>query len=481
MSQSTPSSATSDAPPSLAPYADLLKFSFFNATTWLVGLGTPLVLLAGQLGATSFEVGLAYAFVFLLLPIQVLATSTLPRFGYKKQVIFGWTSRGFFLLIPLYLAWLAPEQPQRWMVYALIASAFFFSFFRSLGSCGVMPLLYATLPENVRGRYFSTDQAVMGISGIFTLLFCSLLFRVLPIYEAFFWQYVYAIAGVFFTVYYLSRVKDPPKPRETSIRDIFRESPAICLRASPFRQYLIYMTASALMGTAFVPLKAYYLKIEAGLGSDVILVYTAIQYAGAIIGTLWMRNRVDSTGVKPIFRISLLISLAISVYWFFLVNGYGWLLHGLPVAYFVFGLTASIWVTAHLKYLPRVCDEEQQALHVSVHSAFIGVIGGLAPIIWGFLVKLPGGLAGVQSDRFALYFIGLGLVQLGLILYIPRLSSEHSDRPALQTSAGLLRPMRYLGQLINIIPAQGKTPDNRAEPENFRAEPPSRQGRNGVE
>ncbi|HKJ90244.1 MAG TPA: hypothetical protein VJ960_03870, partial [Oceanipulchritudo sp.] len=49
-------------PGSLAPYADLLKFGFFNATTWMIALGTPLVLLAGQLGASSFEVGLAYAF-----------------------------------------------------------------------------------------------------------------------------------------------------------------------------------------------------------------------------------------------------------------------------------------------------------------------------------------------------------------------------------------------------------------------------------
>jgi hypothetical protein len=196
-----------DAPDnSLRPYADLLKFGFFNATTWMVGLGTPLILLASELGASSFEVGLIYAFVFLLLPIQILANATLPRFGYKKQVMFGWASRGVFLLIPLWLAWMAPAEPQRWMVHALIASAFFFSLFRALGSCGFMPLLYATLPEHIRGKYFSTDQAITGISGILTLLLCAALFRFLPIYQAFFWQYIYAIVGVFFTVYFLSKV-----------------------------------------------------------------------------------------------------------------------------------------------------------------------------------------------------------------------------------------------------------------------------------
>ena len=220
--------------PSLSPYANLLKFSFFNATTWMIALGTPLVLLAGELGASSFEVGLIYAFVFLLLPVQILATSTLPRFGYKRQIIFAWLTRGIFLFIPLTLALLSPEQPQRWMVLALIFSTLGFSFFRTLGSCAIMPLLYETLPENVRGRYFSTDQAIIGTSGIITLLFCAYLFRILPTYEAFAWQYGYAILGTGMTVFYLIRIKDPPKPKQVDFKEIIHETPAVCLRRSPF-------------------------------------------------------------------------------------------------------------------------------------------------------------------------------------------------------------------------------------------------------
>ena len=438
---------------SLAPYADLLKFGFFNATTWMIGLGTPLVLLAGQLGANSFEVGLAYSFVFLLLPIQIIATSTLPRFGYKRQVLFGWGARGLFLLIPLWLAFQAPETPARWMVYALVASTFFFSFFRALGSCAVMPLIYATLPDEVRGKYFSTDQAIIGASGILTLLLCALLFRLLPVYEAFVWQYLYALAGVGFSLYYLAKVKDPPKPRETSLREIVHETPRLCLRRTPFRQYLIFMIASALMGTAFVPLKAYYLKVDAGLGVDTILVLTALQYAGAILGTLIIRNRLDRIGVKPVFRLSLGLNVAISLYWFFLVKSEsGALLAYLPVSYFLFGLAASQWITAHLKYMPRVCDEERQALHVSVHSAVVGIVGGLAPMLWGYAVKMPGSLPGVQNDRFALYFIALLCLQAILLLYVGQLTSKHRERPALQTSAGLLRPFRYVAQLVNAVP-----------------------------
>lgn len=465
MKTRSPSKAPADDPaPSLALYADLLRFGFFNATTWMIGLGTPLVLLAGQLGASSFEVGIAYAFVFLLLPVQILATSTLPRFGYKRQILFGWASRGVFLLVPLGLAFMAPEEPGRWMVYALVGSTFFFSLFRAIGSCAVMPLVYSTVPEKVRGRYFSTDQAVTGISGIMTLLLCALLFRFLPVYEAFFWQYLYAVIGVFFTLYYLGRVKDPPKPEATRLPDIIRETPKVCLKRSPYRQYLGFMIASALTGTAFVPLQAYYLKVEAGLGIDSILAFTALQYAGAILGTLIMRNRIDRVGVKPVFRFALLSGACLSTYWFFLVTGHDFLLRFISLAYFVFGLSSSQWLTAHLKYMPRVCDEKKQALHVSVHSAVIGIIGGLAPMAWGFVVKVPGHNPGVQATAFAAFFLVLVTTQIALFSYVPRLTSEHRERPALQTGASILRPFRYVGNLINPIP-------NRRE---STSEPPGR-------
>lgn len=441
----------SERQPSLAPYANLLKFGFFNATTWMIGLGTPLVLLAGELGASSFQVGIAYAFVLLLLPVQILATYTLPTFGYKRQVIFGWAARGIFLLIPLWLAHIAPETPAPWMVYALIASSFFFSFFRAIGGCAVMPMIYATLPESVRGRYFATDQALAGASGILTLLLCAALFRLLPNYDAFFWQYAYAIVGTFFTIYYLSRVKDPPRPTATRLGEIATETPRICLQKSAFRQYLVVMGFNALTYTAFVPLQAYYLKTEAHLSMDRILIYTALQYAGVILGTLIMRNHIDRIGTKPVFRISLVSAAIISVFWIFLIRGQGQLLPFLPLSYFAFGFSSSLWITANLKYLPRVCDEEKQALHVSVHSAVVGIVGGLAPIIWGYLVKIPGSQPGVRADAFSLFFGALLLSQIGLFFYIPRLTSEHRERPSILTSAGVLRQARYLSNLVNFV------------------------------
>ncbi len=452
----TPGSKTVIVSPFSGPYANLLKFSFFNASTFLIGLGTPLVLLATELGATSFEVGLIYSFVFLLLPVQIIATAFIPWLGYKKQIMMAWIARGAALVIPFYLALVAPAEPARWMVEALVLSSFLFCLFRTFGSCALPPMLYAILPDEVRGRYFSIDQAITGAAGIFILLLFSFLFRHVATYTAFAWQYAYGLLAVVMTLYYMARIDDPVRPERTSIREIAAETPKICLRRSPFRQYLIFMLASSLMGTAFVPLKAYYLKAEAGLGMDQILLYTAVQYLGSIIGTIVMRNRIDEVGVKPVFRLSLSLSAGVSTYWFFLVTGiYPPLQNGLFVAYFLFGISSSQWLCAHLKYMPRVCDESKQALHVSVNAAAVGIIGGMAPVIWGFLVKLPGNVPGIRDDRFAFYFVALLVCQLTLLLYVPKLTSRHRNRPSFLIESNITRPFRYLGQIINVVPLQG--------------------------
>ena len=206
--------------PFKGPYANLLRFSFFNASTFLIGLGTPLVLFASELGATSFEVGLIYSFVFLLLPVQIIATGFIPIIGYKKQIMLAWIARGSSLLIPLYLSFLAPEEPTRWMVHALILSSFLFCLFRTFGSCALPPMMYAILPDSIRGRYFSTDQAITGLAGIMILLVFSLLFKFAATYTAFLWQYSYALFAVIMTLFFMSRVADPPRPKHTSIKEI---------------------------------------------------------------------------------------------------------------------------------------------------------------------------------------------------------------------------------------------------------------------
>ena len=108
-------------------------FGGFNGLTWMMGLGTPMVLLIEQLGGSTFQVGLAASFVLLLFPVQVLATAALATLGFRRQMVLAWSARALFLLVPLALAWLAPEEPAAWMPGAVGASVFGFCAFRASG------------------------------------------------------------------------------------------------------------------------------------------------------------------------------------------------------------------------------------------------------------------------------------------------------------------------------------------------------------
>ena len=92
---------------SLRPYRSGLVFGFFNAINWQVALGTPMVLLAEALGASPVQVGAAYSFVFILTPVQVLATPLLHRFGFRQLMSAGWGLRSLFLLPAIFVAVLA--------------------------------------------------------------------------------------------------------------------------------------------------------------------------------------------------------------------------------------------------------------------------------------------------------------------------------------------------------------------------------------
>ena len=175
---------TAKSDPELAPFRAGLLFGFFNALTWQIAIGTPMVLFAERLGASSFQVGLAYSFVFLLTPVQVAATALLPHFGFKRVTLGGWGARSFFLVVPVWLAVLAPATGRPWMVATLVWSVFFFCLFRSVGASAMTTWLMGLLPAKVQGRYFASDQYFSGIAGVGALIACSALFALLPIYTA---------------------------------------------------------------------------------------------------------------------------------------------------------------------------------------------------------------------------------------------------------------------------------------------------------
>lgn len=408
---------------SLRPYRPVLVFAFTNAITWMIILGTPHVLLGEYLGASPFAVSLAYSAVFLAMPVQVLATVLVARLGYKRQMMLFWGLRSLVIPVFIWLAHLARQGVEAWMVPAYVAATYCFCFFRSAGNSATTPWMFTFLPPHVRGRYFATDQTVSSVSGILMLVGVAAVFGALPVDTAFVIAFAVALGGGAASVWSLWYWPDVPAPEPTGLRRIAQGAPRLCLRPSPFRHYLLLVILWWLPVNGLEPLAAYYLKTEAGLGQSQILLFAALRYGGTLLGALWVRKRVDAWGVQPFFAFSFVIYALAAVYWLLLVLGVPGLLPFAGLSYFVMGMAWANWFAPNLKYLPQVCPENERPLALAVHTAVTGIAAGFSASAWGYFVKSSDS-AGMDSGRFVIYLAILIVVLLALIRPFTRLKEQ---------------------------------------------------------
>lgn len=437
---------------SLHPYNSGLVFGFFNAINWQVALGTPMVLLAEALGASPFQVGLAYSFVFILTPVQVLATPLLHRLGFRRLMSAGWGLRSLFLLPAILVAVLARQNgPAPWMVTVLIASVFFFTLMRSVASCAWVPWLYSILPPGIRGRYFASDQVISGIGSIGILVTCSALFMALPLFDAFIVMYSLSFIGAVASYFFLLRMPDGERPSTISLRRVFSEAPAFIFKPSPFRRFLLASSGFAILTTPISPFCAYFLRVEGSLEPGNILIFTTMQYAGVVLGSLMLRNQIDRTGPRPFFFLALILNAIVCAYWigvlYFGATDTSWL----PMIYLLFGMGAATWVSATLSFLPHVTEGPSRSLLLAVHGAVTSLIGGTAPILWGLFLKEPGDVPAMSRFGFMLFFMFgfAGLAAIAIWLRSFEFPAYKGER--VELGSVVMRPQRAFTYLINLV------------------------------
>ncbi|MDG2305770.1 MAG: hypothetical protein P8R42_14230 [Candidatus Binatia bacterium] len=407
--------------PSLRPFRPGFWFGGFNGVTWMISLGTPMVLLAQHLGASAFQVGLASSFVFLLLPIQIVATAALPSLGFKRQMVLAWLVRTVFLVIPLGLVWVEFDAPQPWMPALLVTSVFGFCVCRAFGTAAHLPWMAAILPLELRGKFFATDQAITSVVGVGTLLTCAALFASLSARTAFGIVYLAAAMGAVLAVWNLSRLPSAPAPAALPLRAMAGHALELCMSPGRFRHYLLLMLTGSFVTSSLVAFTVYYLKTVRGLPSSEILLFTAAQFGGQIFGTASIRHQIDHVPLRRFFQIAVAMVAVVDLFWLALLNGVDGLVPWLGVAYFIFGMGVAMTNVTHATYLPELSPEKDRPITIAVFTAALGLLAGLAPMLWGLALKNSGPVPGMNVDHFLLFF-GVGItLSLSLLVLFSRL------------------------------------------------------------
>jgi hypothetical protein len=377
------------------------------------------VLFVQRLGGTPFQAGLAYAFMYLFTPVQVLATVLLPVHGYKRLALGGWGIRSFSLLIPVGLALLRPDSPSPWSVAALVASVGFFCLFRSIGLAAMTSWWYRLIPPEIRGRYYTQEQFLAGLSSAGTQLLAAGLFLFLPFYPAVCLLYLVAMVGSLVSYFALQRLPDAPYDEAIDLRAIVRDTPRHLWARRDFSRYLWFTVGWMILLTPIPPFAAYYLKSVEQLPSDRIMALEFVRFLSMGLAAWGFGRLVGVRGTRILFPLALGALGLVAVYWLFRLHGHGLGLAGLISAYALLGLANVSWVIASADYVPRVVAGDQSALLVAIYGAMTAFVGGIAPVVWGPLLNQSAGggrPAGFSPLVFTAFFVFVAAAAAGLAL-----------------------------------------------------------------
>ena len=413
-------------------------FSFFNAVSFQIILGAPVILFAKSLGASSFVLGTLAGLTPFLNILQLFAARFLHRAGYKRFILAGWGARTFFTLcIAILPLW--PGLSMSTRLWLLITALFGFNLLRGVSAGAWLPWLTALVPEAVRGRFLSRDNAFMHLGCLAALLLSAWVMT--GKVEAGEYAAVFGIAVVSGLVS-LRFVRLMPEAESPEVR---RQSGTAVpwgamLRYPPFARLLcfttVYMTVIGSLGVFTVE----YLVVREKFPESLILLLSAWSFAGALAGLAITAPRLDATGSKPWLRRGLAVMAAVIVGWFLLASG---LLPGWPplvgALNFFGGLAGAIFGVAHT----RIVMGSVPAMGRNHFFALFTVVSGLglggAPMVWGAMLDSLGTLdvvvGGFVIHRYSVYFAALAVLACAAMRMVAGLHEGASIESAPPISA----------------------------------------------
>ena len=153
---------------------NVFVFAIFNALSFQIVLGGPMVLYAKSLGASATVLGIIAGMMPLLVIFQIPAAKHVSRVGYKKFVFAGWGTRVGFIfaiaLIPLGGGFLDAAT----QLVLVLAALFAFNLSRGISSAAWLPWIQSRVPAAVRGRYLARDAACGNLASCLSFIIASL-------------------------------------------------------------------------------------------------------------------------------------------------------------------------------------------------------------------------------------------------------------------------------------------------------------------
>jgi MFS family permease len=413
-------------------------FATFNALSFPLVVGSPMVLYAKSLGASATVLGIIAGMMPLLVIFQIPAASHVTRVGYKRFVFAGWGMRVMFIfamaLVPLAGGFLNHTTQLALLLMLLFA----FNLSRGISSCAWLPWITSLLPASLRGRFLAVEAACVNLSSFTVFLLAAFTLGGSPPAWRFAALFAFsALMGVASLVF-LKRIPEVSTPAE--VRTSTTAVPWLEIAGyRPFRKLLLFNLGWSLAYGGLSAFTVAYLKVEAGMTERDILLVTSVAFLGGLGSLAFLGRRLDHFGSKPVLTACMVAWFLIAAAWFAFASHAATLNTGLLLALQIaMGMSVSLVNMANTRLAMATIPVMGRNHFFALFSVVSNLTLGLSPVLWGLMIDALQSLHwrwhAIEFNRYSCFFIGAALMFAVALAFCRRL-----EEPQAVTMEKLLR------------------------------------------
>jgi MFS family permease len=396
------------APSFPAGIKNIFLFTVFNALSYQIILGSPMVLYAKDIGASATVLGIVAGMMPLLVIFQIPAAKHVERVGYKKFIYAGWGTRVLFIvgmaLVPFTGFFLNATS----QLALLLMLLFGFNLSRGISSCAWLPWMTSLISSELRGRYLLRDASCLNLASFVVFLIAAFTLGPDPHSWQFALLFIFSAAMGGTSLIFVKRIPEPEKPEHirTSTEPIpWRDIASY----PPFRKLLRMNFAWSLAYGGINTFVVAFLKTEAHLAERDIMLVTSTAFLGGLASLWLLGSRLDRLGSKPVLTFSMLAWICILIAWVCLAGKiFAPFLTVLVALQFFMGLCASLVNLSNTRLAMAIVPQMGRSHFFALFSVVANLTLGLSPILWGLSIDAAHSLnwhwRGFELNRFSLFF-----------------------------------------------------------------------------
>jgi MFS family permease len=414
-------------------------FQVFNTSSFYLIMGLPMMLYFKKLGASATVLGVIAALGALMNIFQIPAARFVERIGYRTFVLRGWISRSFMiggvaLVVSLPLP--VDESTRQILVLFLL---FLFNIARGISLSGYLPWISAIVPESVRGRFLSMDQAASQSALLLTVALSAVYLQWTERASAFGALFAASLLLAGMSLIYLKRIPDAPV--SPAAKEGGEEVPwRAMLQHGPFLKLVIFhsmmMLALSGGGLIFIP----FARDQLGCSDSKFMILHLIWGSIFVLTSLATGKMLDRVGSRPVLGLSALI---FGIHWL------GWgavAAHLLPFQWGIIffqqataGVGLALYNSAHMRLLMGTVPAMGRSHFFALFSVAASLVAGLAPLGWGLLTDAMRSVkfgTGVEVNRFVILYVTMTLILIPAMVALRRIEEARAS-----TTEELLREL----------------------------------------